>query len=154
MEAIPYHSPVAIYHEQIAYLYQLAQVREKKVLQFLVGYLPRLQPRGEEVLEHLIFTQQDVEEAILNWYHFKSWSELSDFTNAVSEQETVVQFEQAVDAIIAGDIVTLSLLLKKNPPLIHERSLRWHRSTLLHYIGANGVEDFRQQSPPNSPAVL
>jgi len=29
------------------------------------------------------------------------------------------------------------------------RSTRDHHSTLLHYVSANGVEDFRQKTPPN-----
>jgi hypothetical protein len=29
-------------------------------------------------------------------------------------------------------------------------STRAHRSTLLHYISANGVEDFRQKTPPRN----
>jgi ankyrin repeat protein len=32
---------------------------------------------------------------------------------------------------------------------VRERSTREHRSTLLHYVSANGVEDFRQKTPTN-----
>ena len=31
--------------------------------------------------------------------------------------------------------------------------MRSHRATLLHYVGANGVEDYRQRSPQNAVAV-
>ncbi|MEA2238773.1 MAG: hypothetical protein QOC81_3497 [Thermoanaerobaculia bacterium] len=62
-------------------------------------------------------------------------------------------FESAVDAVISGDDVTLARLLPENPALIRERSARPHRSTLLHYIGANGVEDERQKTPPNAAAI-
>ena len=34
--------------------------------------------------------------------------------------------------------------------LARARSARVHHATLLHYVAANGVEDFRQQSPPNA----
>src|SRR6266480_5897265 len=33
------------------------------------------------------------------------------------------------------------------------RSAREHRATLLHYVSANGVENYRQQSPPNAARV-
>ncbi len=61
----------------------------------------------------------------------------------------VSQFESAVDAIVAGDIAALEKQLRQNPELVATRSTRDHRSTLLHYVSANGVEDFRQKTPTN-----
>jgi ankyrin repeat protein len=43
----------------------------------------------------------------------------------------------------------LKKILKADPDLIMARSTREHRSTLLHYVSANGVEDFRQKTPKN-----
>ncbi len=62
-------------------------------------------------------------------------------------------FEQAADAVVSGHIDRLRALLDEEPALIHARSPRAHRSTLLHYCAANGVEQFRQVTPPNAPAV-
>jgi Ankyrin repeats (many copies) len=59
------------------------------------------------------------------------------------------QFERAADAIVTGDIDTLGRLLRANPRLVHLRSSREHRSTLLHYVSANGVEGYRQKTPKN-----
>ena len=59
-------------------------------------------------------------------------------------------FELAADAIVSGDTDTLTRLLDANPELIHERSTREHGCTLLHYVGANGFEGFRQKSPKNA----
>src|SRR5690349_9994223 len=59
-------------------------------------------------------------------------------------------FEGAADAIVNGDVATLVRLLDEEPQLIHQRSTREHRCTLLHYVGANGVEGYRQKSPPNA----
>ena len=28
-----------------------------------------------------------------------------------------------------------------------------HRATLLHYVGANGVEAYRQKTPPNATEI-
>lgn len=62
-------------------------------------------------------------------------------------------FEAAADAVVAGDLATLTRLLDREPALATARSTRPHRCTLLHYIGANGVEDERQRSPKNAGAV-
>ena len=59
-------------------------------------------------------------------------------------------FEAAVEAIIAGDLTTLSELLAANPELVKARSAKKHRATLLHYVSANGVEDERQRTPANA----
>ncbi len=63
------------------------------------------------------------------------------------------RFERAVDAIVAGELTTLEALLRETPALVQTRSARPHRATLLHYLGANGVEDYRQKSPRNAVAV-
>ena len=61
----------------------------------------------------------------------------------------VLQFEEAVDAIVGGDLEGLGKLLRESPDLVRARSSEGHRSTLLHYVSANGVEDVRQKTPPN-----
>lgn len=68
-------------------------------------------------------------------------------------RELIAQFEAAVDAVIAGDVATLESLLRANPQLVRARSTRKHRSTLLHYVSANGVEDYRQKTPANAVDV-
>jgi hypothetical protein len=44
----------------------------------------------------------------------------------------------------ARDLEGLRALLDREPVLVRARSPREHRCTLLHYSGANGVEQFRQ----------
>lgn len=61
-----------------------------------------------------------------------------------------VPFESAVDATISGDAPALEQLLRDYPGLARARSARPHHATLLHYLGANGVEDERQKSPRNA----
>ena len=39
----------------------------------------------------------------------------------------------------------LARLLAEHPDLARQRSTRDHRATLLHYVSANGVEDFRRE---------
>jgi hypothetical protein len=58
-------------------------------------------------------------------------------------------FEMAVDAVVAGDLNLLGRLLREDPGLTRARSERPHHATLLHYVGANGVENERQKTPAN-----
>jgi len=79
-----------------------------------------------------------------NWPRFvKHLEEMKQRTSPVSE------FERAADAIVRGDLKTLRVLLAGNPDLVRQRSTREHRSTLLHYTSANGVESYRQKTPRN-----
>jgi ankyrin repeat protein len=61
----------------------------------------------------------------------------------------VSKFEEAVDAVVSGDLPGLRTLLSEAPDLVRARSTREHHSTLLHYVSANGVEDLRQKTPQN-----
>jgi ankyrin repeat protein len=81
---------------------------------------------------------------------FASWPKFSKHVEALARANSPdAVFETAADAIIAGDRATLDVLLRQNPELVRARSTREHRSTLLHYVSANGIEDFRQKTPQN-----
>ena len=77
-------------------------------------------------------------------HDFESWA-----TFAKHIESPDAAFEAAADAIASGDIDTLRRLLQEDPGLIRRRSSRIERSTLLHYVSANGIEDFRQKTPAN-----
>ena len=72
---------------------------------------------------------------------------------AVEREDPDLLFERAADAVAFGDLETLRELLDDEPALVHARSPRPHRATLLHYCAANGTEDPRQRTPENAPAV-
>jgi hypothetical protein len=85
---------------------------------------------------------------------FLSWPKLAEQVRALENaQSSVTNFEMAADAIVAGEESALATLLREDPTLVKARSLREHRSTLLHYCSANGVEDFRQTTPANVVAM-
>jgi ankyrin repeat protein len=74
--------------------------------------------------------------------------------------DTVERFERAVEAVVDGDVATLTRLLDEDPDLVHARSTRVtdsdppvHGATLLHYVAANGVESERQRSPKNAADI-
>src|SRR5690349_19296504 len=81
---------------------------------------------------------------------FASWPKFAKHIDGLTRARSPIsRFDQAVDAIVAGDEAALARLLREDPSLVRARSTRDHRSTLLHYVSANGVEDFRQRTPKN-----
>jgi len=81
---------------------------------------------------------------------FMSWPRLvKHIEQLVARIPPIAQFEETADAIVSGDLRIVKRLLSDNPKLVHERSTRDHRATLLHYTSANGVEGYRQKTPKN-----
>jgi ankyrin repeat protein len=97
----------------------------------------------------------DAQFVIARVHSFKSWPKFAKHIEALtSASSPVSKFESAADAVVNGDIATLERLLREDPDLIRAHSTRDHQATLLHYVAANGVEDFRQKTPKNAVAVV
>jgi hypothetical protein len=85
---------------------------------------------------------------------FESWPRLVQHVEGLAtDASATATFEHAADAIIAGDLDTLDRLLRADPTLVRARSSREHHATLLHYVAANGVENYRQRTPANILAI-
>jgi hypothetical protein len=96
--------------------------------------------------------QSPAEHAIAN--HFDTAQEFDAYRRQLAEPDSDASwFEGAVDAVVSGDVDSLSARLRERPQLIHARSARRHRATLLIYVGANGVEDSRQRTPSSAVQV-
>jgi ankyrin repeat protein len=81
---------------------------------------------------------------------FASWPKFAAHLESLADTGSAVfRFEQAADAIVRGDTSRLARLVAEHPGLVRARSTRDHRSTLLHYVSANGIEDYRQKTPKN-----
>ena len=92
----------------------------------------------------------DTQFFIAREHGFTSWPNFAAHIEALARAHSPVSdFEAAADAIVNGDATMLATLLRQRPDLVHQRSTRDHRSTLLHYVSANGIEDFRQKTPKN-----
>ena len=119
-----------------------------------VQRIHRSHPRADKLSEPDTpskFALSDAQLAIAREHGFESWPKFARYIEEVTRDNSPVsRFELAADAIIAGDTLTLTRLLQENPGLIRERSTRMHRATLLHYVAANGFEDYRQKSPKNA----
>jgi hypothetical protein len=96
------------------------------------------------------YAKGDARAIIAREHDFESWDQFAAFAEAMKDARSpIAQFEAAVDAIVTGDLETLERLLRANPSLVRARATRKHHSTLLHYVGSNGVEGFRQRTPKN-----
>jgi hypothetical protein len=115
---------------------------------------PRLAKLPEAERQSARFLLADAQFIIAREYGFQSWPKFARHLEGLALRRSPVSlFEAAADAIITGDLPALRALLDERPQLIRERSTRVHRATLLHYLSANGVEDFRQKSPENAVSV-
>lgn len=72
---------------------------------------------------------------------------------ALHDTEFDENFEQSIDAVVEGNLAELKARLTASPDLAKQRSQYGHRASLLHYVGANGVESYRQMVPLNAPDV-
>ena len=95
------------------------------------------------------FTAADAQLTLAREYGFQHWAALQE----EGEVRLDVMFEQAVDALVRGEIDLLQQLLGQRPSLTSDRSQFGHHATLLHYVGSNGVETYRQVVPSNLAAI-
>ena len=102
--------------------------------------LMRAHPRALDV------TPDDDARAIVAREHvFDTWEQYLAHVEAVKDGASpVARFERAVEAAIDGDTPALAGMLREDPSVVHARSTRTHHATLLLYVGANGVDGWRQ----------
>ena len=124
-----------------------------------IPWLPRNLPDSE--IQQAALEIADAQLTIARWYNFQSWLALVEYVETVTKDHSpVFQFESAVEAVMNGDLLRLKALLSEDPDLVRARSTRitnfdppLHRATLLHYVAANGVEGYRQQTPQNAVQI-
>jgi hypothetical protein len=89
-------------------------------------------------------------EIVAHFHGVTDWSALVAFVRDLGDATTdAARFEAAAEVVVGGERENLTALLHAYPFIVRTTSARRHRSTLLHYVAANGVEDFRQRTPPN-----
>ena len=99
-------------------------------------------------------TLSDAQLFIARLHDFVSWPKFAKHVEELSRENSPdAEFESAADAVVTGDLATLSAMLRANPNLVRARSARDHRATLLHYTAANGHEGYRQRTPDNAVNV-
>jgi ankyrin repeat protein len=151
---LPAHPSLNQYEKQAKDFVKFAKAGNSEVVQRVKKYHPhsvRLLSSGK-LSDGFALT--DAQLVIAREHGFESWPKFAKHIESLARKGSpVAKFELAADAIIAGDAATLQSLLGTNPELIRARSARVHQATLLHYIGANGVENYRQKTPQNAVAI-
>jgi hypothetical protein len=150
---LPYRATLEEYQQQAEALFDALKSADEAAEWRFKWLHPRF--RGQSVTDVRAATLDgtDAQLVVAHEYGFESWADLAEFTDAVSRDGPVERFEAAVEAVVAGDIATLRSMLRENPELVHACSTRRHHATLLHYVGANGVEGGRQKTPENAIEV-
>jgi ankyrin repeat protein len=114
---------------------------------------PRFRGRHVREVRSATLTADDARLLIAQEQAFDTWADLERFIADVASGGDVQAFERTVEVVVGGDLAALSHTLARRPELVHARSARRHHCTLLHYLGANGVEPDRQRTPPNALEV-
>lgn len=101
-----------------------------------------------EIIFERELSREEAENTIAREYGFTDWDAAH-----VEPCSIDMEFENAVDAIVTGDLRTLRRLLKNRPELAQLRSSFGHSATLLHYVSGCGVETRRQCVSKNVVAI-
>src|SRR5579872_2171614 len=145
---------VDAYRRQARELFAAYKEGDAVARELIDGLHPRLSKWPHGQYPYAPVTPADIQLAVAIWYYFESWQHLEDWVEeAGSPGSRVSSFEAATEAIRSGDASTLKALLRLYPSLIRHRSMRRHHATLLHYIGANGIEH-QERYPANAVEML
>jgi hypothetical protein len=136
---------------------------DEQAMRWIRRYHPRLPGRPDtndrnrvtdEEVRKAKLSMADAQFIVAREHQFESWITFAKHVEALNRKGSpVAQFEAAVESIVSGKASTLKGLLRRNPELIRARSTREHRATLLHYVGANAVEGYRQKTPKNAVEI-
>ena len=170
MTRLPFDSSIDDYRRQAGELFQAYRSGDSAAIRHMKLYHPRYRDPmitwlARDVPDSMVqndgLNLDDAQLALARWYDFQTWPALEAFAQQVADGTSpVYQFEAAVEAVIEGEHAALTRMLEANPELLRARSTRItpfdppvHRATLLHYIGANGVEHYRQKTPSNAVEI-
>ncbi len=152
-EFLPFRAKLNEYELEAESLFQAAKSGNNEALWAFKWEHPRYRGKGVEEVHPTDLTLDDAQCVTAHKYAFNTWDDLKTFANAIREDASLKQFEDAVELVVAGDVRSLAALLEKHPQLVRARSTRRHRATLLHYVAANGVENGRQTTPPTAVEI-
>jgi len=148
--SLSFRATLPDYQQQADRLYSALQAGQDDARWNFKWMHPRYRGKSVGDVDGTRLALADAQLVVAQEYAFNNWESLARFTDAVTREGPIVTFETAVDSVVDGDLAILSSLLHEHPELPHARSTRRHHATLLHYIGANGVEGVRQKTPANA----
>ena len=151
--SLPFRATLPEYQQQAQRLYEALQAGDNDARWNFKWMHPRYRGKSVHEVKATSLDMADAQIVVAQEYAFNTWDQLAKFTNAVTREGPIGTFETAVDAVVDGELAKLQSLLHEHPELPHARSTRRHHATLLHYIGANGVEGVRQKTPANAVEI-
>jgi hypothetical protein len=170
LKPVPFRSPLSAYEQQAESLLaghctadpvsiDLFHNRHPRFLDEKIKWRRKFIPDSE--IRDAALSLDDARLTIARHYEFPDWPSLATYVETVSRDGPVFEFEAAVEAVVNGDLARLEDALRRDPALVRARSSRlcffdppvMHRATLLHYVAANGVEQYRQKTPPNAVEI-
>ncbi|HEY1993260.1 MAG TPA: hypothetical protein VGG81_02570, partial [Edaphobacter sp.] len=151
---LPSRASLEQYRKQAKALLKDQKNGDAEALERMRQHHPRFAKLMDLELRNGRMLLADAQLVLAREHGFESWPRFAKHVEALSRKSSSTsKFELAVDAVVAGDTGALARMLCESPELIRARSTRRHRSTLLLYVGANGVEDYRQRSPKNAVEI-
>ncbi len=102
---------------------------DRRVKTQIACWLPGAARKSIDAILAAPFTLDDARLTIAREYGFKDWAAVLQ----TGDRAPDAPFEEAVDALVAGNLPLLKQMLDADPGLIHARSCYGHRATLLHY---------------------
>ncbi|HZV34784.1 MAG TPA: ankyrin repeat domain-containing protein [Verrucomicrobiae bacterium] len=151
--ALPYLATLEEYQREAGALFDAVTSGDEAAAWRFKWMHPRFRGRPVADVKAATLNHDDAQLVVALEHGFESWAALAQFTDGVSGDGPVRRFEAAVEAVVAGDIAALQSMLRADPGLARARSTRRHHATLLHYVGANGVESGRQKTPANAVQI-
>lgn len=141
---LPLHPNLGQYRKQAKDFLKALKAKDANA----VEQTRRLHPHAHDISEP---TLTDAQLVLARQHSFESWPNFAKCVQELSRANSpFAEFENAVEAVTDGDVAKLRQMLRNDPALIHARSPREHHATLLHYLSANGVEDYRQTTSKNA----
>lgn len=138
-----------VVHTQADTLWEAHASKDPVACVQLSNWLPRCIGKQESEILETPLSIEEAKLAVSREHGFTGWEVLH-------QSDTIkldASFEEAVASVLKGDIKALRLQLEAEPGLVRSQSAYGHQATLLHYLGSNGVETWRQVVPMNAVEV-
>lgn len=126
------------------------EVGNPAVVVEVANHHPELIASPPKEVFHVEMELEDFQLTIAKAYGFEDWKAVRALKNTKHNPA----FEMAIDILLTGRIDVLAAHLKQYPEVINQRSAYGHQAGLIHYLGSNGVEIWRQIVPNNLEELL
>ncbi|BCS32290.1 hypothetical protein TBR22_A15000 [Luteitalea sp. TBR-22] len=167
---LPYDATPADYDAQARALLTAFRAGDAQAVERMYRHHPRFRrpdvswlpgPMSAVEVAATTLDRDDARLAVARAYDALDWASLVAHAEAINTPHwDIARFEAAVEAVVRGDVDDLRRRLDEGPSLVRARSTRVgpfdpevHWCTLLHYVAANGVEHWRQKTPPTAVAI-